>query len=107
MQAYYPSNFQFRNEWQRKRIISTLEDHGEALDKDLNHLLDLRRAEKEDRDQVKVGLIAVYTLVFALFINLISNVRRAEIFWACAAFAAQLGVFASGDSGRYQCPCWR
>jgi hypothetical protein len=52
------------------------------------------------RDQVKLGLIAGYTLAFALSISLISNARRAEIFGACAAYAAVLVVFVSGGLGK-------
>jgi hypothetical protein len=54
------------------------------------------------RDQVKLGLIAGYTVAFALSISLISNARRAEIFGACAAYAAVLVVFVSGDLGKGQ-----
>lgn len=53
-----------------------------------------------DRDQVKLGLIAVYTFAFALSVSLISNARRTEVFGACAAYAAVLVVFVSGDLGR-------
>jgi len=51
------------------------------------------------REQVKLGLISGYTLAFALSISLISNARRAEIFGACAAYAAVLVVFVSGNIG--------
>ena len=51
------------------------------------------------REQVKLGLIAGYTLAFALSISLISNARRVEIFGACAAYAAVLVVFVSGNIG--------
>jgi hypothetical protein len=51
------------------------------------------------RNQIKLGLIAVYTLAFALSISLISNARRAEVFGACAAYAAVLVVFVSGNLG--------
>lgn len=52
-----------------------------------------------DQDQVKLGLIAGYTIAFALCIALITSARRAEIFGACAAYAAVLVVFVSGDLG--------
>jgi hypothetical protein len=52
-----------------------------------------------DKDQVKLGLIAGYTTAFALCINLITNAKRSEIFGACAAYAAVLVVFVSGDLG--------
>lgn len=57
-----------------------------------------------DRDQVKLGLIAVYTLAFALSVSVMSNARRAEVFGASAAYAAVLVVFVSGDLGRNQDP---
>lgn len=57
-----------------------------------------------DQDQVKLGLIAVYTLAFALSVSVMSNARRAEVFGASAAYAAVLVVFVSGDLGRNQNP---
>lgn len=51
------------------------------------------------RDEVKLGLIAGYTLGFALCIGLVSNAKRSEIFGACAAYAAVLVVFVSGNLG--------
>jgi len=50
-----------------------------------------------ERDQVKLGLIAGYTTAFALCIALVTNARRSEIFGACAAYAAVLVVFVSGN----------
>ncbi|EXJ77374.1 hypothetical protein A1O3_09600 [Capronia epimyces CBS 606.96] len=44
----------------------------------------------------RLGLIAGYTVVFALCVGFLSNARRAEIFGACAAYAAVLVVFVSG-----------
>ena len=52
-----------------------------------------------DKDQIKLGLIAGYTIAFALCISLITNAKRSEIFGACAAYAAVLVVFVSGDLG--------
>lgn len=49
------------------------------------------------RDQTKLGLIALYTSAFAGCIALVSNAKRSEIFGACAAYAAVLVVFVSGD----------
>ena len=49
------------------------------------------------RNQVKLGLIAGYTVAFAMAIGLVTNAKRAEIFGACAAYAAVLVVFVSGD----------
>lgn len=50
-------------------------------------------------DQKRLGLIAGYTIFFALCVGLLTNARRSEIFGACAAYAAVLVVFVSGDLG--------
>ena len=52
-----------------------------------------------DQDQIKLGLIAGYTVAFAFCISLVTNAKRSEIFGACAAYAAVLVVFVSGDLG--------
>jgi VIT1/CCC1 family predicted Fe2+/Mn2+ transporter len=44
-----------------------------------------------------LGLIALFTCLFAATIALVTNARRAEIFGSCAAYAAVLVVFVSGD----------
>jgi hypothetical protein len=49
------------------------------------------------RDQVKLALIAGYTTAFALSIGLVTKAKRSEIFAACAAYAAVLVVFVSGN----------
>ncbi len=56
------------------------------------------------RNQTKLGLIAGYTIAFAIAIGLVTNAKRAEIFVACAAYAAVLVVFVSGnlENGRSQ-----
>jgi hypothetical protein len=52
------------------------------------------------QDQGKrLGIVAGYTLAFALCITMLTNARRAEIFSACAAYAAVLVVFVSGNIG--------
>lgn len=48
----------------------------------------------------RLGIIAGYTLAFALCVSLLTNARRAEIFSACAAYAAVLVVFVSGGIGQ-------
>lgn len=58
------------------------------------HLYNVRK------EQVKLGLIAGYTVAFAMALGLITTARRAEIFAACAAYSAVLVVFVSGDLGR-------
>jgi hypothetical protein len=47
----------------------------------------------------KLGLVAMYTLLFALCVALLTNAKRAEVFAATAAYAAVLVVFVSGDLG--------
>ena len=49
--------------------------------------------------QKRLGLIAGYTSIFALCVGFLTNARRAEIFGACAAYAAVLVVFVSGGLG--------
>jgi hypothetical protein len=49
------------------------------------------------RNQIKLSLIAGYTVAFAMAIALVTNAKRAEIFVACAAYAAVLVVFVSGN----------
>lgn len=51
------------------------------------------------RDHIKLGLIAGYTVAFAIAIGLVTNAKRSEIFGACAAYAAVLVVFVSGNLG--------
>jgi hypothetical protein len=47
----------------------------------------------------KLGLVAMYTVLFASSVALCTNARRAEVFAATAAYAAVLVVFVSGDLG--------
>ncbi|KAL4799337.1 hypothetical protein BDV19DRAFT_385584 [Aspergillus venezuelensis] len=47
----------------------------------------------------RLGMLAGYTIAFALCITLLANARCAEIFSASAAYAAVLVVFVSGDLG--------
>lgn len=56
-------------------------------------------------DKAKLGLVAMYTLLFALSVLLLTKARRAEVFAATAAYAAVLVVFVSGELGgsRHQC----
>jgi hypothetical protein len=46
--------------------------------------------------QVKLALVMVYTVGFAICVTLLTNARRAEVFAACAGYAAVLVVFVSG-----------
>ncbi|EEU38325.1 uncharacterized protein NECHADRAFT_91425 [Fusarium vanettenii 77-13-4] len=50
-------------------------------------------------DNLKLGLIALFTIIFAASVGLLTNARRAEVFGATAAYAAVLVVFVSGDLG--------
>ena len=57
-------------------------------------------------DRAKLGLISMYTVLFALSVATLTNARRAEVFASTAAYAAVLVVFVSGDlggSGDSQC----
>ncbi|OAG07077.1 uncharacterized protein CC84DRAFT_1216081 [Paraphaeosphaeria sporulosa] len=49
--------------------------------------------------KAKLGLVAMYTFLFAVSVALLTNARRAEVFAATAAYAAVLVVFVSGDIG--------
>lgn len=49
--------------------------------------------------QAKLGIVAAFTLVFALCVALLTNARRTEVFAATAAYAAVLVVFVSGELG--------
>ncbi|CEI70987.1 hypothetical protein FVEN_g9651 [Fusarium venenatum] len=50
-------------------------------------------------DNLKLGLIALFTVLFSASIGLLTNAKRAEVFGATAAYAAVLVVFVSGDLG--------
>lgn len=50
-----------------------------------------------DNDHIRFGVVALFTLLFAVAIGLCSNARRAEMFGACAAYAAVLVVFFAGN----------
>ena len=47
-------------------------------------------------DPVRLGMIAVFTALFATSLGLLTNAKRVEIFAATAAYAAVLVVFISG-----------
>jgi hypothetical protein len=51
-------------------------------------------------EETRLGLIAGYTVAFALCVGLLANARRSEIFAACTAYSAVLVVFVSGNFGR-------
>ena len=55
-------------------------------------------------DQAKLGLIAAYTIAFALCVGLLTNAKRSEIFGACAAYAAVIVVFVSSNLGNSSGP---
>lgn len=50
----------------------------------------------------RLALVAGFTIIFALCIGLLTNARRPEIFAACAAYAAVLVVFVSGNLNNQQ-----
>ena len=47
----------------------------------------------------RLGLIAGYTIAFAVCVGLVTKARRSEVFAACAAYSAVLVVFVSGNLG--------
>lgn len=49
--------------------------------------------------QKTLGLITGYTVAFALAVGLLTNAKPSEVFGACAAYAAVLVVFVSGNLG--------
>ncbi|KAG6365558.1 hypothetical protein INS49_007169 [Diaporthe citri] len=49
------------------------------------------------RPSLTLGLIAMFTIIFAGSLAVITNASRSEIFAACAAYSAVLVVFISGD----------
>lgn len=50
-------------------------------------------------DNLKLGLIVLFTCLFAACTGLLTNAKRSEVFAATAAYAAVLVVFVSGDLG--------
>ena len=50
-------------------------------------------------ERKRLGLVAGYTVIFAVCVGLVTTAKRAEIFAACAAYAAVLVVFVSGNLG--------
>jgi hypothetical protein len=51
------------------------------------------------RPSAKLGLVAMYTVLFASSVAICTNARREEVFAATAAYAAALVVLVSGDLG--------
>jgi hypothetical protein len=49
--------------------------------------------------KLRLGMVALFTLLFAVVVGLLTNARRAEIFGSTAAYAAVLVVFVSGNLG--------
>ncbi|KAI3325131.1 hypothetical protein HD806DRAFT_492101 [Xylariaceae sp. AK1471] len=47
----------------------------------------------------KLGFLALFTVLFATSVGLLTNARRAEVYGATAAYAAVLVVFVSGNLG--------
>lgn len=51
-------------------------------------------------EEKRLGLIAGYTATFAICVGLMTRARKVEVFASCAAYAAVLVVFVSGNLGR-------
>ncbi|PVH69244.1 hypothetical protein DL98DRAFT_439446 [Cadophora sp. DSE1049] len=49
--------------------------------------------------KLRLGMVALFTSLFAVVVGLLTNARRAEIFGSTAAYAAVLVVFVSGNLG--------
>ncbi|RYC54572.1 hypothetical protein CHU98_g11641 [Xylaria longipes] len=47
----------------------------------------------------KLGFLALFTVLFAVSVGLLTNAKRAEVYGATAAYAAVLVVFVSGNIG--------
>ena len=50
-------------------------------------------------ERKRLGLIAGYTIAFAMCVGLVTKARTSEVFAACAAYAAVLVVFVSESLG--------
>ena len=48
---------------------------------------------------MRIGIVALFTFLFAVFVALLMNARRAEVFAATAAYAAVLALVFLGLSG--------
>lgn len=53
---------------------------------------------------VRLGMIAVYTLLFSISLAFLTNAKRTEIYASTAAYAAVLVVFVSGNLGQSNDP---
>jgi len=49
--------------------------------------------------KIRLGMLALFTALFASVVGLLTNARRAEIFASTAAYAAVLVVYVSGSLG--------
>jgi small basic protein len=49
--------------------------------------------------KIRLGVVALFTTLFAGVVGLLTNARRAEIFASSAAYAAVLVVYVSGNLG--------
>lgn len=50
-------------------------------------------------EQKRLGIIAGYTIAFAICVGLVTEAKSSEVFAACAAYSAVLVVFVSGSLG--------
>lgn len=51
-------------------------------------------------DGVRLGMVAAFTLAFALSVAALTNAKRSEVFAATAGYAAVLVVFVSSNLGQ-------
>lgn len=50
--------------------------------------------------RLRIGMVSLFTLLFAGLVAVLTNARRAEVFGATAAYAAVLVVFVSSGLGQ-------
>ena len=49
--------------------------------------------------KLRIGIVALFTVLFTAFVALLTNARRSEVFGATAAYAAVLVVYVSSGLG--------
>ena len=55
-----------------------------------------------DSNGLQIGMIVLFTCLFAITVGILTNARRAEIFASTAGYAAVLVVFVSNNLGSKQ-----
>ncbi|KAG7119406.1 hypothetical protein HYQ44_005232 [Verticillium longisporum] len=68
----------------------------------LGAIVALRLIKQQD---VQLGVIAIFTILFSASVKVMTNARRAEIFGSTAAYAAVLVVFVSSSPSSPDSTC--